>query len=158
MHSPEDKQFWVQHGADAEFRFAGPVFTSGCAVVANPAKLHDPYSHDFFMMVPADLKTIRTPFRTADRYGIPSEFAITLNRKDVERYEQYYPHIILIFDIDYPNFRSIRYAPLRDICKAIRMGMAKLHAYQNRVDDREGNAKDSYVLDARWFVELGKTI
>lgn len=158
LHSPEDKSYWVKHGSNAEAQFAGPVFQSGCAVIANPAKLNDIYSHDLFLMVPADLKTIRTPFRTADRYGISSRTAITINRKDIERYEKYYPHIVLVFDISYPEFRSIRYAPLRDIRKAIKAGIARLHSYQNRVQDEHGNAKDSYVLDATWFAELGEKI
>jgi len=152
--SNEDKLEWCKLGEEAEQRFAGPAFKSGCVAFANPAKLHDKYAHDLYLMQPADLKTIRTQFRTADRYGISPQTAITLNRKDVERYERLYPHIIIIFDIEYPNFKSLRYAPLREIRRAIKLGKAKLHEYQNRTDDTMGNAKDSYVLDALWFSEL----
>lgn len=152
--SNEDKQAWCEKGAEAEVKFAGPVIGSGCAVMANPAKSENKYTHDLFLVLPSDLKTIRTRFNTADRYGIPSKTAFTLNKKDVDRYAQKYPHIVLIFDIDYGDFKSIRYAPLREIQRAIQLGKAKLHVYLNRVDDTSGNAKDSYVMDAMWFKEL----
>lgn len=96
----------------------------------------------------------KTQINTADRYGIPAKTAITINRKDIERYSAKYPNIVLILDIDFGDWRSIRYAPLRDIKRAIRRGAAKLHAYQNRTEDTRGNAKESYVLDALWFPEF----
>jgi hypothetical protein len=151
MISNENKSWWVRAGAAAESSFAGPVFGSGCAVIANPAKFENPYSHDLFMMIPADLKTVRTQFRTADRYGISPRTAITINKKDIERYERLYPHIVIIFDIDIPEFKSTRYAALREVRKAINAGMAKLHVYQHRVGDVMGN-----VLDATWFPEIGE--
>lgn len=154
MVTNEDKDVWCRRGEEAEQRFAGPALPCGGAVFANPAKLHDKYTHDLFIVLPADLKTIRTQFRTASRYGIPPESAITVNKKDIDRYMSLYPHIVLVFDIDFPGFRSRRYAPLADIVKAIKRGHARLHTYNNRVDDERGNAKESYVLDALWFREL----
>ena len=152
--SNEDKQSWCEHGALAEVEFAGPLLGSGCSVFANPAKVENPYIHDLYMVVPADLKTIRTRFRTASRYGIDPRTAITLNKKDVDRYTEKYPHINIIFDIDYGDFKTVRYATLRQIQKAISSGKAQLHVYQNRIDDNKGNAKESYVMDALWFNKL----
>ena len=63
---------------------------------------------------------------------------------------------VIIFDIDIPEFKSTRYAALREVRKAINAGMAKLHVYQHRVGDVMGNAKESYVLDATWFPEIGE--
>ena len=154
MISNEDKQTWCNRGVEAEERFAGPAFSSGCAVFQNPAKLENKYSHDMFFVSPSDLKTIRTRFLTAGRYGFDPKTAITLNQKDVVRYSEKYPHIIIVFDIDYGDFKSTRYAQLSDIKRAIKTGFAKLHTYQHRVGDTHGNAKDSYVLDALWFREL----
>ena len=37
----------------------------------------------------ADLKTQTTPFFTSSRYGIDSQFAVTFNRNDFERYLDY---------------------------------------------------------------------
>jgi hypothetical protein len=152
--SNEDKKTWCNLGAKAEKHFAGPIFSNGVSIFSNPAKFYDPYTHDLFITQPADLKTIRTAFRTADRYGIPSNTAITLNVKDVDRYLELYPSIVIIFDIDFDNFKSIRYANLHQIIRAIQSGHAKVHKYQNRVDDTQGNAKESYVLNALWFAEI----
>lgn len=154
MISNEDKKTWCELGEKAEQRFAGSAFKSNVVVFPNPSKVTNPFAHDFYIMQPADLKTIRTQFRTADRYGISPDTAITLNVKDIERYTKLYPHIVLIFDIDYPNFKSVRYTTLREIKRAIKLGKAKLHEYQSRIDDVRGNAKSSYVLDALWFSEL----
>ena len=154
MPPHNNKQEWCAAGEQMEESFAGPIFKSGAAVFPNPAKKADKCSHDLFIVLPADLKTVRTQFRTADRYGIPSATAVALNKKDVDRYASLYPDIIIIWDIDIPGFRSRRYAPLKDILKAIERGFAKLHIYQDRVDDQQGNAKESYLFDARWFREL----
>lgn len=150
----ENKQAWVKLGERAETHFAAPLFKGGVTVFANPAKAENKFSHDMFFVQPADLKTVRTPFRTADRYGIPSATAITLNKKDVDRYREKYPHIVIIFDIEYPTFKSIRYATLREVNYLIDSGLAKLHTYINRIHDESGNAKESYVLDAMWLEEI----
>lgn len=150
----EDKDAWVRAGEEQEERFAGPVLGSGAAVFANPAKKENRYTHDIFVVLPGDLKTVRTLWRTAHRYGIDPQYAITLNKKDVERYQKFHPDIIIVWDIDIPGFRSRRYSPLKDILKAVSSGHAKLHHYKNRVNDTRGNAKETYVLDARWFREL----
>jgi hypothetical protein len=150
----ENKKAWCEMGAQAETRFAGPVFKSGCAVMMNPAKLESKYTHDMLILMPSDLKTIRTRFNTADRYGIPARTAFTINCKDIERYSEKYPHIVIVLDIDYGDFKTLRYASLRELRRAIALGKAKKHTYQKREDDTQGNAKDSYVMDALWFQEL----
>ena len=150
----ENKSAWVELGAKAEAHFTVPVFKGGVTVFANPAKAENKFLHDMFFVQPADLKTVRTPFRTADRYGIPPKTAITLNKKDVDRYREKYPHIIIIFDIEYPEFKSIRYVSLREINYLIDAGLAKLHTYIHRTSDESGNAKESYVLDATWLEEM----
>lgn len=150
----EDKQAWCNLGERAEKRFAGPLFSGGVAIFANPEKLSNPFTHDLFITHPADLKTIRTPFLTSEKYGISPHTAITLNVKDVQRYVELYPRIIIIFDIEFEGFKSIRYAGLHEILRAIKTGVAKIHTYKNRVNDDQGNAKASYVLNALWFAEL----
>lgn len=149
--SNEDKQAWCKQAEANETVLAGPLLGGGCAVFMNPAKAENKFTHDVFAVFPADLKQIRTRFNTADRYGVPAKTAFTLNKKDVDRYTKKYPNIILIFDIDYGDYQTVCYATLHDIKKAIRSGAAKLHTYQNRINDTQGNARESYVLDARWF-------
>lgn len=150
----EDKEAWCRLGEKAEDRFLGPVFRGGVSLFKNPAKDENPYLNDAFVVLPADLKTIRTRFETADRYGIPAKTAITINKKDIDRYLTKWPLMTLILDIDYGDYRSLRVASVREINRAIKSGAAKLHTYRNRVDDTDGNAKESWVLNSTWFPEL----
>jgi len=151
---PEDNQNkpeWCVHGGKFEKEFVKRMLDARCGCVENPAKGEVPYTHDLFLTFPGDLKTIRTRFNTSGKYGIPSHSAITLNAKDVDRYTEKYPHILIIFDVEYEDFSRVCYASLREIKRAIQLGKAKLHTYKDRIDDTEGNAKDSWVLDANWF-------
>lgn len=151
--SNEDKKAWCEYGDQIEVEFVSKMLASKCSVFMNPAKSESKVTHDLFIVMPSDLKTTRTRFRIADRYGILSHSAITLNKKDVDRYADIYPHII-IFDVKYEDFSCVCYAPIREIKKAIRRGVAKLHTYINRVNDTQGNAKESWVLDSMWFKEI----
>ncbi len=148
----QDKEFWCSAGAAQEERFASPV-RGGCVLLMNPAKAENKYTHDLYMMMPADLKTVRTKFRTADKYGVDPDTAVTLNKKDVDRYSEKYPNIVIIFDIDFGTYKSIRYASLRAIQKWVEIGRAKLHKYLQRDGDKV-NATESYVLDSQWMAEL----
>jgi hypothetical protein len=162
LHSPfgltvidrQDKQAWCEAGALAETKIAGPLLPRGGALMLNPAKRYDKYTHDLFITLPSDLKTIRTRFNTAHRYGIDPRSAITLNVKDIERYAEHYPNIVLVFDVDFGDYKRFCYSHLREIQRAIKAGAAKLHTYRERVNDTQGNAKASYVLDAEWFPQL----
>jgi hypothetical protein len=150
----EDKQAWCSYGAELEKQFASKMFTSSVGIVKNPAKTTDPYTHDLFALFPSDLKSIRTPFRTAHRYGFDPEYAITINEKDVRRYTNKYPNIVLLLDIDYPSYKGVRIATIYRLNKFINSGKAKRHEYMFRVDDSSGNAKVSYIFDLRWFDEI----
>jgi hypothetical protein len=155
MINTEDKASWCKHGEEQERLFAGPLLGGGCAVFTNPAKAEDKYTHDLFVVLPSDLKTVGTRFNSAFKlYGIPAESAITINAKDIDRYSAKYPHIIVIFDIDFGDFKRLCYASLRDLKRAIKLGKAKLHVYEKRRDDTDGNAKESWVMDSMWFQEF----
>jgi hypothetical protein len=150
-----NKDAWCKLGERAEVAFLGPVFASGCSVFSNPAKAELRYLFDAYFVSPCDLKTRRTRFHASDAlYGIPSRSAFTINAKDVDRYAERWPLIVLVIDIDYGDYQTIRVAPLADIQRAIRHGLAKRHTYEQRSNDGSGNAVDSWVLDAEWFFEL----
>ena len=150
----EDKQAWCKYGSELEREFVTNMFGSSVGVLKNPAKVTNPYTHDLFAMFPSDLKSIRTVFRTADRYGFDSAYAITINEKDINRYTELYPNIILLLDIEYPMYKGIRMASIYRINRFIAAGKAKRHEYIFRVNDETGNAKASYIFDLRWFDEL----
>ena len=150
----EDKKAWCSYGAELEKQFTSRMFDSSVGVVKNPAKTTDPYTHDLFAMFPSDLKSIRTVFRTAHRYGFDADYAITINEKDIRRYTEKYPNIVLLLDIDYPTYKGVRIATIYRLNKFIASGKAKRHEYMYRVDDSSGNAKASYIFDLRWFDEI----
>jgi hypothetical protein len=154
MIDNQDKQAWCAVGELAEVKFAGPLLPNGGALMLNPAKKLDKYTHDLFITLPSDLKTIRTRFNTAHRYEIDPKSAITLNVKDILRYKNHYPTIIIVFDVDFGDYKRLCYSNLREIRRAIKCGKAKLHTYKDRVDDTNGNAKESYIFDAEWFQQL----
>lgn len=149
--SNEDKEAWCKLGDELEKQFVVRMFDTGLSVFRNPAKATDPFANDVYAVMQADIKSIRTPFRTADRYGIDPEFAITINEKDLKRYKEKYPNIIIFLDIDYPSYKGVRLATLGLLRRFVKMGMAKKHEYLNRQNDTQGNAKASYVFDLRWF-------
>jgi hypothetical protein len=150
----------------------------------NPAKANNPYSADLMWHgAPADLKTQTTPFFTASRYGVDPRFAVVLNRKDVERYEYQYPGMPIFFWVDWQETQwrvidSERVSPygppptgdtvvlrrvayfggifatnVDHILHLVRSG-APEHSYRARGDDRQGNAKSSYVLDLGTFTRI----
>ena len=150
----EDKQAWCTYGAELEHQFAAKMFGSSVGVLKNPAKNTDLYTHDLFALFQSDLKSIRTVFRTADRYGFDANYAITINEKDIRRYTEKYPNIMLLLDIDYPTYKGVRVVSIYRLNKFIASGKAKRHEYILRVNDSSGNAKASYIFDLRWFDEV----
>lgn len=148
----EDKRSWCKLGEEHERDFLIRLFNSGVSMIQNPAKKHDKFSHDFFGMFPLDLKTVRTEFRTAGRYGVDPKYAVTLNLKDVERYRKLYPNMIIVFDVMMEHYSGIHLVCLQSLL--MRLDKLPIHEYQNRVDDMNGNAKASYVIDCRMFPKL----
>jgi len=166
----EDKQAWCDYGDDAERHFvAGRLFDLGLGGHINPEKKINPYVHDMFVQFPSDLKTVRTPlFKSMELYGIDPQYAVTFNHKDAERYKELYPNIVVIFDIWWKNCASNiggqDYAVkdmhftvagfLNDIRNAIVKSGSHRIDYTRRVGDTNGNAKFSWVLDARHLQKI----
>lgn len=172
----EDKLAWCESGQQFETAFVtGRLFELGVAGFLNPEKRTNPYVHDLFVQFPADLKTVRTPlFKAMELFGIDPQYAVTFNIKDAIRYKGLYPNIVVIFDVrwegdscsmridgqDYsvePMNRTYS-GFLRDIHNAVVKGGRKKIEYKNRVNDVEGNAKESYVFDVRELHLLKKPV
>lgn len=156
IDSTENKTAYCQLGEKTERQFLLNSFGTGVAFSANPCKAENPYSHDFFALMPCDLKTQFTPFRTASRYGINPDYAVTINEKDLVRYGKNYPHIVLVIDVVFPHYKATHYAPLFVLRDIVKQGRAQRHEYEKRVNDTQGNAKASYVFDVRWFPRIGE--
>lgn len=168
----EDKLAWCVAGANSELEFVSKrLIKIGLDGYINPAKESDPYTHDMVMSFPSDLKTVRTPlFKAMDLYGIDPQYAITFNLKDMRRYKELYPNIIVIFDVKWDTLSwsdkfGNKYAVdpmhgtyggfLGDIRNAVLASGTKVIRYQRRTEDNKGNAKDSFVFDVRHLHKLG---
>lgn len=162
LHNVEDKHWWFQHGVMLEHQFVSMcndhLSMNACI---NPDKEFNPTVPDLIVDGRlSDLKSQNTPFFTASRYGIDPRYAVTFNRKDFDYYWRMYPSIVIFFWIDWKttrwNDRSVEYhggvyrAAFPEIVRLIENG-APEHTYRNRVDDKQGNAKSSFILDVRCF-------
>jgi len=134
----------------------------------NPKKSTDPFAPDLVVNGRlADLKAASTPFFTAQRiFGIDPQFAYTFNKKDYERYKQFYPDIDVFVWIHWNKFQwnSIEIKPMvgiyrvsfEEIAARIEAGTVILHQYKRRTADTAGNARDSYGFDVRAFETLSQ--
>ena len=148
----EDKLAWCEAGAAAEGDFVAQANIVGWGIGLNPAKQTDKFTHDLMGMVPMDLKSIRTQWRESERlFGIPSEYAISINLKDLKRYKQLYPNILVILDVRWSGKYMLTIPRAQAL---LNQGKAHRHQYKGRVDDERGNAKDSLVFDLRDLDEV----
>ena len=166
----ENKQEWCDYGDDAERMFAaGRLFQLGLGGHINPQKKTNPYVHDLYVQFPSDLKTVRTPlFKSMELYGIDPQYAVTFNHKDAERYKELYPNIIVIFDVLWKDctkeMGGVKYQVadmhltvagfLTDIRNAVIKSGSHRIDYARRVEDTNGNAKSSWVFDARHLQQI----
>lgn len=170
-----DKRAWCdQYGEVVESAFCvGRMYELGVTSYMNLDKRQNKYTHDMYSVFPSDLKTVRTPFfRAQEKYGIDPQYAVTINLKDVARYKELYPNIIVIFDVlwDEANCKKViegreyevepmhkTYAGfIQNIRSAVISCGNKKVEYQGRVNDTAGNAKVSYVFDVRKLQLLGE--
>jgi hypothetical protein len=167
IHDTEDKEWWVIHGEELEYKFIRDVAPRiGFYTVRNPEKERDPTAPDLLIDEDcklADLKTQNTPFfRAGELYQIDPRYAVTFNKNDYDRYCNEYPDIHIVFWVQWQeterliNGKIYRVEPLTgvwrctldEIRRMIRAG-SPLHKYERRRNDDRGNAQESYVLDLR---------
>jgi hypothetical protein len=142
----EDKKFWCDAGLAAEKDFIANNQIKGWGVSFNPLKQDDPYTHDYIGICPMDVKTIHTKWiKSQSLFGIPSDKAISINKKDFQRYAKCYPNILILCHVTWQ--KSVYLLSIDRARKLIDQGKAKLHVYKNRTNDTKGNAKSSYIFD-----------
>jgi hypothetical protein len=144
----QDKLSWFEYGEQKEIEFLSSKQFTQVALKLNPEKESDKTANDLIARFRADLKTVRTVFKTADRYGLDPKFTIAINRKDVEHYVKRYPNILIIFDIDIDGFQGVKIATLDRLLRIIYFGTPE-HSYIHREKDDQGNAKSSFLFDLR---------
>ena len=162
-HDLQDKSRWCKDGESLEHSFVRrfPEFM----FEINPDKLHNPYAPDLIYLPSnslADLKSQHAPFFKAGvLYGLDPTYAVVFNVKDKERYESIYPDIDIVYYVEWIPIRADMYGreykvqPHTGVYKTSFANLMELlkkspvHSYQQRVRDKKGNAKDSYVIDIR---------
>jgi hypothetical protein len=164
----EDKLAWCErYGLQEETKAVADICLFGHPSWINPQKRKTPYVHDGFISLPLDVKSVRTPlFKSRPLYGIEPEHVVTLNLKDVERYAEHYPMIVIAFVVRWEKqskqFNATTYkvdavdgiwlAPLQQILQM--RDQLQVIEYARRVDDQAGNARDSYVIDLRSLARI----
>ncbi len=164
----ENKKFWCEaFGLEVEKDFVtSRLFELGIVGYINPSKRSDKYTHDLFMTLKCDVKTVRTPFfKSRELYGIDPQYCVTFNHKDGERYFRLYPNILVVFDVMWEKENCKREVsgkvyevePMRltaigflsDIWRAIQKNGGHSVRYQRRILGDSGNAKSSFLFDVR---------
>ena len=144
----DDKQKWCEHGRELEDEFVLRQRFIDVLIGINPDKDSNPFTYDMRIDLPCDLKSTKTPWRKAqEMFGIDPRYAVSINQKDLRRYARLYPNIVIVFDVDYPNYRATHWATLDMFRIMLEGGDMALHQYGARIDDTQGNAKASYVFD-----------
>jgi hypothetical protein len=162
LHDLQDKGPWCRTGATFEEVFI-EKYGKELDLIINPAKATNIYAPDLFNKRSnriADLKTQNTPFFQArTRYNQDPQFTVTFNEKDFVRYSSFYPSIEIYFWVKWivtkfvNNNGVIEVHPMEGIWKIDFDSLFKLcstspiHSYAQRINDKKGNAKGSYVLN-----------
>ncbi|WP_143560431.1 hypothetical protein [Sporosarcina sp. P21c] len=163
----QNKSAWCAHGESKEKNFVRE-FGRQLGLKINPEKENNKYAPDLAYVSNnglADLKTQNTPFFTAAKYNCNPSFTVTFNRKDADRYRKEEPKIDIYFWVNWIAVRYFRESsnlqyntdinvePLNGIWRVsftdldTIIGKSPLHQYQQRVNDTQGNAKESYLIN-----------
>jgi hypothetical protein len=170
--STEEKLAWCLNASKNEepkfVEFINSLIYCKYKLEVNPEKLHNIYTADLLVngLYKGDLKTQDTPFfKSFEKYGIDPQWAITYNLKDAVRYKEIYTNnripLVIFFDLkrkEEENY-GVKIKPMRavfatmakNIEDIISEGKTPLHVYSKRRGDNSGNAKESFVFDARQF-------
>jgi hypothetical protein len=144
----EDKLSWCALGEEQEIEFINTHTFKDTVLCINPEKDLDKYTFDMRINMPCDLKSIRTPWIYAqEKFGIDPKHAVSINQKDLRRYSELYPNIVIVFDVHFAEYKAIHFATISHFKKLLKDGEMHKHEYQNRKDDTKGNAKVSYVFN-----------
>jgi hypothetical protein len=157
---------WVIAALDEERKFVEERLPQlGLTGHINPDKQFDPYAPDLIVEgLLSDLKSQHTPFfKAGEIYGIDPQYAVSFNLKDDVRYSEKYSDVVVIFDVAWKTTEmtirgeTFHVDPIRrtyagylgHVKRVVKECGNHRHNYMRRYDDTKGNAKDSWILDAR---------
>ena len=170
--SNEDKGYWIEWGEKKERDFCEKMAPYlKIQARRNPERKYDKFAPDLEILqdgkiTKAELKYRETPFFTAGKYKMKPQTTFTFNKKDYERYTEKkfvdkYGDIPIYIWIHWKTLsgNGIKVNPFGGVWLGSSLGIKRiidtksspLHKYKYRVDDKEGNAKESYLLDVSFF-------
>jgi hypothetical protein len=130
----DDKQKWCEHGRELEDEFVLRQRFVDVLIGINPDKDSNPFTYDMRIDLPCDLKSTKTPWRKAqEMFGIDPMYAVSINQKDLRRYARLYPNIVIVFDVDYPDYKATHWATLDMFRIMLEGGDMALHQYGARI-------------------------
>lgn len=160
-HDTEDKLWWCEHGLEREYIFVEKVCPMlNIPAMINPEKQYSVYVPDAIIKNKlSDIKSEFLPFFTAEQsYGFNPQYTVTFNLKDQIRYKSLYPDLMIYFWVNWEQtvYGSYKVEPmwgvwevhLSELCKIID-NRFQTHSYERRINDVQGNAKESYLVDVR---------
>ena len=152
----EDRMAFYELGDKYERAFVKKMRRKKYNVQINPEKETNKTAIDLLWDGDlVELKTRRTPFFKAGGYKVNPDYAVTLNRKDIDTYSKMNDLEIVFwvkwsaqtrYGVAVNSINGIWTTTVRDIKKMIEAG-APEHTYQRRILDNRVNAKVSYLLD-----------
>jgi len=163
----EDKIAYCEKGAEDEVKFVNVLVKKlNLPLIINPEKVKDKFALDLLdtrKSEPSDLKYQQTPFfKARSLYDLNPQYAVTINVKDIVRYLEQYGNPDIYFWLDWDKELEKEIGGKRYAVKsmaAIYVATTKqinkmnlpIHSYARRINDQNGNKKDSYIVDARRF-------
>jgi hypothetical protein len=179
--SNEARSEWYSFGEKKEIEFVNIIQPwaglSAWRFSINPRKRYvkwaldivDKLGHEY------DLKYQNRPFFKAGvLFGIHPQFAFAFNEKDYIRYQEEAPNCRIIAWLEWPAsvledslefgqeliypMRGVWILEFKEIAFSIKSGGAPRHEYKNRINDKIGNAKSSFILDLRTLAWVKKEI
>jgi hypothetical protein len=164
----QNKGAWCTHGEEKENVFVNN-YGHHLGLIINPEKNTNRFAPDLAYSIGnglADLKTQNTPFFTARRYNCDPQYTVTFNRNDADRYREEEPDLDIYFWVDWIAVRYFKEStnpkygdthvsvePMHGVWKVAFQNLdaiiqnSPLHPYQQRVNDNQRNAKDSYLIN-----------
>lgn len=164
----QNKGAWCSHGERKENVFVRN-YGHQLGLIINPEKATNRYAPDLADFISdklSDLKTQNTPFFTSSRYDYDPQYTVTFNKNDADRYRVDEPDLDIYFWVDWvaieyskksnhPNYADTHVSvnPMNGVWKVSFKDLdtiiqgSPLHEYQQRINDTQGNARDSYLID-----------
>jgi hypothetical protein len=158
-----DKTGWCKYAVHEEELFVF-LYGSRLNLRMNPAKAENQYAPDLLWnhCTPAELKIRKTPLFIAGRYKLDPQYAVTINLKDIDRYQEKYPSMPIYFWVWWHQLegfgRTVK--PMQGVWGIYVQDLVKLCTedrvieYEKRRMDTLGNAKSSYVISVTKMKEL----